>query len=271
MGHAASKAAAVGRIAGGLARAGFVSYNGARLTEDGGEERMTDSLGMLAIPTAAFVVSHMVLSATPVRAPLVARFGPWPFRVVYSTIAMLLFGWMVAAFAAASRFELWHPPAILRLAAAAVMPVAFFFVVAGMTSRNPTAVGQEKAIEAAPRGIIAVTRHPALWGILLWGIAHVLANGDARGLVLFLGMIVLAAAGMAHMDARKKTEMGPAWDTFATRTSTVPFAAAVAGRVRIVFAEIGWGRVALALALYGGFLYVHGLLFGVAPIPWFSA
>ena len=232
---------------------------------------MTDSLATLVIATATFVVSHMVLSMRPVRASLVARFGPWPFRIGYSAIAALFLGWMVAAFATAPRLDLWQPPAALRLVAAVVMPVAFFFVVAGMTSRNPTAVGQEEAVKLAPKGIIAVTRHPAMWGILLWGIAHVLANGDARGLIVFGGMIILAAAGMAHMDFRKRTEMGPDWAPFAARTSVFPFAAAIAGRVRIVLADIGWGRAALALALYGGFLYTHRLLFGVAPMPLFSA
>ncbi len=232
---------------------------------------MTGSFEALVGATALFVVSHVVLSAMPVRTPLVARLGPWPFRVVYSTVAFALLGWMIAAFAAAPRLDLWQPPAILRLAAAGLVLVAFFFVVAGMTTRNPTAVGQEKAIDKPPLGIIAVTRHPAMWGILLWGIAHLLANGDARGAVVFAGMVVLAVAGMGHMDARKKVESGPAWNAFAAATSTWPFAAVAQGRARIDFSEIGWGRVALTLVLYAGFLYGHRLLFGVAPVPGFSA
>lgn len=232
---------------------------------------MIGSLAALVWATALFVVSHVVLSAMPVRTPLVARLGPWPFRAAYSTVSFALLGWMIAAFAAAPRLDIWHPPAIFRLAAAGLVLVALFFVVAGATTRNPTAVGQEKAIDKPPAGIIAVTRHPAMWGILLWGIAHLLASGDARGAIVFAGMVVLAAVGMGHMDARKKVESGPAWEAFAAATSAWPFVAVVQGRVRVDFSEIGWGRVALTLVLYAGFLYGHRLLFGVAPVPGFSA
>lgn len=232
---------------------------------------MTGSLESLAWATILFIVSHVVLSASSVRTVLIARLGPWPFRVAYSAVALVLFGWMIAAFAAALRLDLWQPPAIARLAAAGLVLVAFFFVVAGMTTRNPTAVGQEEAIAEPPSGIIAVTRHPAMWGILLWGIAHLFANGDARGMIVSAGMVVLAAAGMGNMDARKKIESGPAWNAFAAATSAWPFVAVAQGRARIDFSEIGWGRVALTLAVYGGFLYAHRLLFGVAPVPGFSA
>lgn len=232
---------------------------------------MTGTLEMLAAATVVFVVSHVALSAAPVRGPTVARLGERPFQILYSVVSLVLFGWMIAAFAAAPRLDLWVPPMALRLLAAAIMLAAFVLVVAGMTAPNPTAVGQERAIRAQPGGIIAVTRHPMMWGIVLWGIAHLLANGDARGIIVFAGMIVLAAAGMAHLEARKKAAMGSAWDAFAARTSLMPFAAIAAGRARLSLAEIGWWRIGLALMIYGGFLYGHRLLFGVAPIPWFSA
>jgi len=232
---------------------------------------MTGSLGSLAIATAAFVVSHFVLSALPVRGPMIARLGEWPFRILYSTVSLLLFVWMLAAFAAVDRHEIWHPPALTRLIALLLMLAAFFMVVSGMTTRNPTAVGQEKAIAMRPVGIIAVTRHPSMWGFLLWAVAHLLANGDARGMIVFAGMGILAGIGMMHIDWRKKATQGEAWNDFAARTSLVPFAAIVAERTRLDLREIGWGRAALAAVLYMAFLYAHRPIFGVAPLPWFSA
>ncbi|MCC7016547.1 MAG: NnrU protein [Rhodospirillales bacterium] len=229
------------------------------------------SLGMLAAAVAVFVVSHLALSAAPLRGSAVARIGEWPFRILYSTVSLALFGWMFAAFAAAPRLDLWSPPSILRLLAAAIVLFAFVLAVAGATASNPTAVGQERAMAAPPSGILAVTRHPMMWGIVLWGIAHLLANGDARGMIVFAGMIILAVVGMAHLEARKKAAMGATWDAFAARTSVWPFAAVVAGRARLSIAGIGWSRIGLALAVYVGLLYAHRILFGVAPIPWFSA
>lgn len=232
---------------------------------------MTGSLGSLVAAAAAFVASHVVLSAAPLRASLVARLGERPFLGFYSAVSLILFGWMIAAFAAAERVDLWVPPMGLRLVAAAVVLIAFVFIVAGLTAPNPTAVGQERAISAPPGGILAVTRHPMMWGIVLWGVAHLLGSGDARGMIVFTAMIVLALAGMAHIEFRKKAALGSAWETFAARTSLVPFAAIVSGRARFNLAGIGWGRLGFALAIYIGFLYGHRLMFGVAPIPWFSA
>ena len=211
---------------------------------------MTGSLEALVGATALLVVSHVVLSAMPGRPPLGARLGPWPFRVVYSTVAFALLGWMIAAFAAAPRLDLWQPPAILRLAAAGLVLVAFFFVVAGMTTRNPTAVGQEKAIDKPPLGIIAVTRHPAMWGILLWGIAHLLANGDARGRSCSPAWSCSRWRGWGTWTpARRSIGSGPG--TFAAATSTWPFAAVAQGRARIVLGNrMGTGR---DLVLYAGF------------------
>ena len=226
---------------------------------------------MLAAAVAAFVVSHLALSAVPLRAPAVARLGEWPFRILYSTISLVLFGGMIAAFVSAPRLDLWTPPSALRLVAAAIVLVAFVLVVGGLTAPNPTAVGQERAITARPGGILAVTRHPMMWGIVLWGIAHLLASGDARGMIVFAGMVALAAAGMAHLEARKKAAMGAAWDAFAALTSLWPFAAIAAGRARLNFAEIGWWRIGLAFVVFAGFLYGHRIMFGVAPIAWFSA
>ena len=232
---------------------------------------MTGSLGMLAAAVAVFVGSHLALSAAPLRGPVAARIGEWPFRIFYSTVSLTLFGWIIAAFAAAPRLDLWTPPSALRLLAAAIVLIAFVLVVAGLTAPNPTAVGQEGAMTAPPTGILAVTRHPMMWGIVLWGIAHLLASGDARGIAVFSGMIVLAAAGVAHLEIRKKAAMGATWEAFAARTSVWPFAAIAAGRARLNVAELGWGRIGLALAAYVGLLYAHRILFGVAPIPWFSA
>ncbi|MFT7461024.1 MAG: putative membrane protein, partial [Planctomycetota bacterium] len=37
-----------------------------------------------------------------------------------------------------------------------------------------------------------VLRHPQLTGLVFWCIGHLLANGDSRSLVLFLGLLIWA-------------------------------------------------------------------------------
>jgi uncharacterized membrane protein len=112
------------------------------------------------------------------------------------------------------------------------------------------------------RGIIRVTRHPLMWGIMLWGAAHVLARGDLASVVFFGGFFVLAALGTVLIDARKARDLGADWQRFAAVTSNLPFGAIAGGRNRFVFGEIGWKRIAAALVVYVLLIYAHPYLFG---------
>jgi uncharacterized membrane protein len=134
-------------------------------------------------------------------------------------------------------------------------------------TRNPTAMMQEATLKASvpARGIIRVTRHPIMWGILLWAAAHILARGDLASLVFFGGFLVLAALGTALMDSRKAGTLGQDWKRFADVTSNVPFGAIVNGRNRFSYREIGWKRVGAGLALYVILLAAHPYLFGSRP------
>jgi uncharacterized membrane protein len=121
-----------------------------------------------------------------------------------------------------------------------------------------------KADEPA-RGILRVTRHPIMWGVILWAAVHILARGDLASLVFFGGFLVLAALGTVLIDARKADTLGEDWKRFADVTSNVPFGAIVNGRNRFRFREIGWKRVGAGLALYLGLLAAHPYLFGSRP------
>lgn len=45
-------------------------------------------------------------------------------------------------------------------------------------------------------------RHPMLSGILVWGVGHLLANGDIRSVILFGGMIIWAILSIALINRR---------------------------------------------------------------------
>jgi uncharacterized membrane protein len=161
---------------------------------------------------------------------------------------------------------LWHVPA-LRYVPLVVMPVALFLVAAGVLTRNPTAVGQERWLLGAEpaRGILRVTRHPVMWGIALWAAAHMLARGDVASVVFFGAFLLLALTGTALIDRRKGAAAGENWPRFMAVTSSVPFAAIAAGRNRFSAREFGWGAPVLALAAYGVLLWLHPMLFGARP------
>ena len=207
----------------------------------------------LVIATAAFLATHFV-SSTPLRAALVRALGEWPYRGVYSLVALATLGWMVWAYATTPREALlWTP---LRAAPLIAMPLAFVLIACGYW-RNPTMVGADRLLrsEDPARGIIRITRHPIMWGVMLWAGAHILARGDLKSLVFFGGFLALAALGTLSIDARKKPH--PDWPRFAAATSYVPFVAVAQGRNRIVWREIGSLRPSIGLALFFAVLAIH--------------
>jgi uncharacterized membrane protein len=212
-----------------------------------------DATALLALATAAFLVTHFI-SSTPLRAALVGAIGEWPYRGVYSLLAFVTLGWMIWAYVKAPREALlWTP---LRLLPLIVMPLSFILVVCGYW-RNPSLVGAEKLLksEDPARGMIRITRHPLMWGIMLWAGAHILARADVKSILFFGGFLVLAALGTILMDRRKRAD--PDFQRFAAVTSHVPFVAVAQGRNRIAWREIGWLRPAVGLALYFGVLGFH--------------
>jgi uncharacterized membrane protein len=219
----------------------------------------------LVVASLVFLLTHYV-SSTPLRARLVALLGKNGYIVLYSAIAFATLGAMVWAYYRAPYIGLWHVPA-LRYAPLLLMPVALVLVVAGVFTRNPTAVGAERALrqDNAVQGVLRVTRHPVMWGIALWALVHVAARGDAAALVFFGTLLMLAMSGTLLIDRRKKEEAGADWQRFVQETSNVPFAAIVAGRTHFSADEIGWSRLAIALLLYFTLLWVHSALFGARP------
>jgi len=215
----------------------------------------------LALATAAFLATHFV-SSTPLRPALVNAIGEWPYRGAYSLVAFLTLGWMIWAYAQAPREALlWTP---LRLVPLLAMPLALVLIVTGYW-RNPSLVGAEKLLksEDPARGMIRITRHPLMWGVMLWAAAHILARADAKSIVFFGGFLVLAALGTVLMDHRKRND--PDFRRFAAVTSNIPFLAIAQGRNRLAWREIGWTRPAAGLALFAALFIFHAALFGARP------
>ncbi len=229
---------------------------------------MTGTIESLALAIAAFVGGHFILSSLPVRQGLLKIVGENGFRGLYSLFALASFTWMLYAYGAAPYIELWPLSEVLRLVPLFILPFACLFTVIGVTTRTPTGVGGEKLLDDPHpvRGIATVTRHPFLWGVALWGIAHITANGDLASIMLFGGLTLLALGGMIHIDHRRRETAGSGWGPVAMSTSAIPFLAVIQGRIKIDWAGIGVTRVLAGLALYVVFLAAHGSLFGVPAL-----
>lgn len=222
----------------------------------------------LVVAAAAFVASHVALSSTPARGALAARIGERGFLAAYSLLSVVLIVWMAHAYAAAPEIAVWPSTTFFRHLGGAVMVAAAILVAGGVASRNPTAVGGARgfASDAPVPGFLAITRHPVMWGIGLWGVVHVLANGDAASIVFFGAFAALAFGGTVLIDRKRAATMGDAWSAFAAGTSNVPFAAVVAGRARLAAGGVGLWRVALGIGLYFVLLFGHEPVIGVWPL-----
>ena len=207
---------------------------------------------MLVAAAAAFLLTHFVTS-TPLRPVLVRTLGRGPYLGVNSLAAAATLGWMIWAYIGAPREPLWSG---LRLLPPVAMPFALVLLACGY-GRNPTMVGAEKLLKSddPARGVIRITRHPIMWGLMLWAGAHVLAGGSARSLVFFGSFVLLAGAGTLLMDARKRSN--PDFLRFAALTSNIPFVAIAQGRNRAVWLEIGWRRPLAGLAVFFAILIFH--------------
>jgi len=217
----------------------------------------------LVLATAVFLATHFVPS-TPLRGAIVRSVGEHAYLGLYTLVALATLGWMIYAYGWAPIEPLWPG---LRLLPVLVMPFAFILLICGVLSRNPTLVGQDKALktEEPARGILRVTRHPVQWGILLWAAAHLLARGDVKSTIFFGGLFLLSALGPLLIDARKARSLGEDWKRYTQATSNLPFVAIAQGRNSFRAGEIGLVNPLIGLVLYGGFLLFHAWLFGARP------
>jgi uncharacterized membrane protein len=228
---------------------------------------MDNGIVATGLTSALFLGSHLGLSSATVRGWLVGRFGEQRFLGLYSLIALLTLVVMSVAYAQASHhLYLWPPGPGVRHLPLLFMPVAFFLIAGGVLIPNPSAVGMEGRLgqEEPATGVLRITRHPMMWGILVWAMAHILANGDQASLLFFGGFLLTALLGSLHLDRRMVATQGERWQRVVAVTSYLPFAAILAGRQTLRWAELRW-PAALGLGLFVLLLLLHQSLFGVRP------
>ena len=231
---------------------------------------MTGTIYELLIAAVVFVGSHFGISSTWVRDDLVARVGERAYVMLYSAVSLILLAWLIRTYSTVGDpVQLWWPPPLLIIVPLVVMPLALLLFVGGYTQRNPTAVMQGKtlATERPAPGVLAITRHPLMWGIGLWAIVHLIVSGDLASIVFFGSLALLALYGTRMLDAKKqRTWATEDWQRFAAVTSNIPFAAIFTSRNELKIAEIGWWRIMLAGILYIALIFLHGIVLGVPVV-----
>lgn len=222
---------------------------------------IADHVTSLIFAGLALLATHLGISSSGLRLQLVNLLGERVYRAAYSVLSLLVIVWLVTAWRAAPYVELWPATPAVRHLPFLLMPLALLMLVCAISQPNPTVVGAPSNVPA--RGMLRVTRHPLMWAILFWALAHLLANGDLAAVLFFTTFGALAFLGTLALD-RKHAQRDPAdFERLAAVTSNLPLLAVLQGRQRLSVGEIGWSRAAVAVALYLALILLHPWLFGV--------
>lgn len=220
----------------------------------------------LALAAVCFAAIHLLVSGTRLRDALVLRLGERAYTAVFSLASAGILAWLIWAYSKVRVVEV-TPFYEMRWVAAALIFIAFVFIVLGLTTPSPTIVGGEKLLaqDDSARGIQRVTRHPFLWGIALWAATHIVFNPALPHLLFFGAFLLVAVAGTASIDAKRARRYGEAWQRYAQRTSNLPFGAILAGRNELRWREFGILPLVAAPVAYLLFALLHTRFFGVSP------
>jgi uncharacterized membrane protein len=134
--------------------------------------------------------THVFVTMRDRRDTMVARIGEWPYRALFSLISIagiVLIAYGFAAYRAAGMIMVWYPPAWTRHIVVALMWPASIMIAAAYI----------------PGNIKRVLKHPMLAGVKTWAFAHLCANGDLGGIILFGSVLAWAVYDRITLKHRK--------------------------------------------------------------------
>ena len=206
---------------------------------------MSNTPGLITA-LAVFVGTHFLMSH-PLRAPMVARLGNAGFQIVYSVVSLGTFVWALLAYRETEdSAPLWAVGDLIWWIATVLMLIGSILFV-GSVAGNPALPRPDAAsLASAPaRGVLAITRHPMMWGFALWSLVHVMIAPMANVIILCVAMAFLALVGSLGQDRKKAVLMGEGWKDWESRTSFLPFANQLTGKAS--WASAWPGRTVLLL------------------------
>jgi uncharacterized membrane protein len=140
-----------------------------------------------------FLGAHVFVTMRGRRAALIARCGEWPYKGLFSLVSiagLVLIGDGFAKYRDAGVIQLWYPPGWTRHIVEALMWPASILVAAAYI----------------PGNIRRTVKHPMLLAVKTWALAHLCANGDLGGIILFGS--VLLWAGYDRVTLKRRSDPG---------------------------------------------------------------
>ena len=184
----------------------------------------------LLLGVLLFAGVHMIpAAAKPTRARVIERVGEGPYKGLFALgtlggIALMVVGWRSSA----PSMVYATPSGADWVANLLLVPALILFAASGV-----------------PTNLKRVIRHPQLTGVATWAVAHLLANGDSRTILLFGGIGLWAVVEIGFLNRRDG-----AWK----KPEPLPMSAELKPLIG--------GVVAFAL-----FFFLHPYIAGVSPMP----
>jgi uncharacterized membrane protein len=206
----------------------------------------------LVLAAATFILAHRLIAGSRLRTIIVDRIGERAFQAAFSILSVVMTTWLVWAYLAVAPTAREAPSPIAKAVVIGASALACYLIVAGLTTRNPTIVGLARVAQRADavHGVIRLTRHPFLIGIVLLSVSHLLVSHAPVDWLFFGTLAFVALIGMRSIDAKRARLLGADWEPFRRATSVVPAAAILAGRQIFRISEIGLLRPVLGVLLF---------------------
>jgi uncharacterized membrane protein len=152
------------------------------------------------------------------------------YKIIFSVISLVGLIFVGIGKGSIEFIGLWDTPAFFRYIAVVLILVSFILMVAAYT----------------PNNIKRYVPHPMLTGVIIWGVTHMLVNGDVISLILF-GCFVAYSVMAIKLINRRDQGKGSEQDA----QESIPV---VKDAIVIGIAMLGWLLV----------LWLHKFLFGRA-------
>ena len=200
------------------------------------------ALLIVTLGVALFVSVHVIPMMPEWRAALVGRLGEGGYKATFSVLALAGLIGAIVAYRFTPHVPLWSSPEPLR-AVTTVLMLAAVLLFAGA-----------KGVPWFKR----IVRHPMLWGIAVLGVAHLLANGEVAGVILFGGLAAFGFAWQPLTDRRDAAVDPEGWQETRRTTSVWPFAKWHARSDPVTLRPLIIGAI-----VYVALVLLHPWLFGV--------
>lgn len=110
------------------------------------------------------------------------------YKIIFSVVSLLGLIFVGIGKGSIEFIGLWDTPTFFRYIAVVLIPISFILMVAAYP----------------PNNIKRYVPHPMLTGVIIWGVTHMLVNGDVVSLILFGSFVAYSVVAIKLANRREQ-------------------------------------------------------------------